>query len=255
MKAWSKFKNKYSSRIGHALIQAHQDDQFIAAYPRSGSTWLRTIIVNILEPEAKGDPDYFNNLIPAVSIRNSRYINHLSSPRLIMTHSEWRMGIDKAVYLLRDGRDSFISSYHYHVTRRQKKISLEQFFDLYRQQVYGNMWHQNVNSWLNHGRATMGQNLYILRFEDLKNNAATEVARVCEFLKIECSDSQIQAALKYATIKNAKNIEQAKQGPLESNDHSFYRSGDVKQRVASSDQYVVHEFEKLSAETLALAGY
>ncbi|MFT6408683.1 MAG: hypothetical protein ACJAQ6_002103, partial [Arenicella sp.] len=109
-----KIRNRLSTPLGHLRLSHRPSDAYITAFPRSGSTWLRTILVNIMDPAADSNPDVFNARIPAVSIRNAAIINRLQSPRLIMTHSLWRQSIKKSVYLVRDGRDAFISSYHYH---------------------------------------------------------------------------------------------------------------------------------------------
>ena len=138
--------------MGHALISGRSDDAYICAYPRSGSTWLRTILVNILDPTAGSNPDVFNARIPAVSIRNAKRINGLDSPRLIMTHSAWRPAINKSVYLLRDGRDSFISSYYYHTARQGTTLDIDQYLDHYLSNEYGVTWAEHTESWLNYGQ-------------------------------------------------------------------------------------------------------
>ena len=255
MKSVLKLRNKYSTVIGHARINTRHDDTYIAAYPRSGSTWLRTIISNILEPAAKGDPDVFNARIPAVSIRNAKTINALESPRLIMTHSHWLPDIKKAVYVLRNGRDSFISSYHYHVTRNGKEISLDEYWNLYLQNVYGNMWHQHVESWLRHGRKNLGENLKVVYFEDLKSDINGELLSICEFLGIEYTARTLQRAIEYASLEHARKIEFARQGPFDTDEQSFYRSGASQQKLDVRYQSVLQSFDRISSQALSLAGY
>lgn len=63
-----KLRNKISLPIGHASIGKRDDDQYLASFPRSGSTWLRTMLVDIMDPEAKSNPDVFNARIPGVSL-------------------------------------------------------------------------------------------------------------------------------------------------------------------------------------------
>jgi len=247
-------RNRLSTSLGHTLLSKRVDDAYIAAYPRSGSTWLRTILVNILEPGACGNPDVFNARIPAVSIRNASLINHLASPRLIMTHSVWRASLKKAVYLVRDGRDAFISSYHYHVTREGSSVSVEDYYQLYSQQVYGKTWHQSVESWLGHGQEKMGKDIYILKFEDLKSDTFNVITKVCEFLNIQTSDEQILTAIDYASLDNAKKIEKQRQGNLNDN-ASFYRSGETAQWMKDDYHKVMAQFESASKSALELADY
>jgi len=243
--AKQKLRNSLSTPLGHVLLSKRDSDAYIAAFPRSGSTWLRTILVNILEPEAYGNPDVFNARIPAVSIRNASIINRLSSPRLIMTHSCWRPSINKVVYLVRDGRDAFISSYHYHVD----------YYQLYRREVYGRTWQQHTESFLINARQSLGGNLLSLRFDDLKADTLNSIKKVCAFLGIDADEVAIEYAIKYASLENAKKIERQRQGDLADQNASFYRSGSTAQWQQAEYADVMSEFERESLEALKLANF
>jgi len=250
-----KLRNRLSSPIGHALITKRLDDVYIAAFPRSGSTWLRTVLVNIIDPSAKSNPDVFNRTIPAVSIRNARQINALASPRKIMTHGVWRPSIKKAVYLVRDGRDAFISSYHYHVTRNKLEMSIEQYFDLYQAQVYGHTWSAHVSNWLVRAPANLQENLLLVKFEDLKENTEEILSSVCRFMHLEASDLVLSRAIEMASIENARKIEQARQGVIENSNASFYRTGESQQWQRSEYADVIQKFNVDSGKAFELAGY
>ena len=228
---------------------------YIAAFPRSGSTWLRTILVNILEPEAHGNPDVFNARIPAVSIRNASIINRLNSPRLIMTHSCWRPSIEKVVYLVRDGRDAFISSYHYHVTREGQAMPLEDYYQLYRREIYGRTWQQHTESFLLSGHQVLGSNLLKLRFDELKLDTLNCIKMVCAFLDIDADDDSIEHAVEYASLENAKKIEIQRQGEFADQNASFYRSGSTAQWQQPEYADVMRDFECDSLSALKLAKF
>ncbi len=250
-----KIRNRLSAPVGHALLSKRDNDAYIAAFPRSGSTWLRTILVNILEPEAQGNPDVFNARIPAVSIRNASIINRLSSPRLIMTHSCWRPSMNKVVYLVRDGRDAFISSYHYHVTREGQDMTLEDYYQLYRREIYGRTWQRHTESFLLKGQQVLGGNLLSLRFDDLKLDTLHSIRGVCAFLNIDADDASIEHAISYASLENAKKIERQRQGDLADKNASFYRSGSNAQWQQAEYADVMREFERESFESLKLAKF
>jgi hypothetical protein len=247
-----RLRNQLSTPIGHALLSKRKDDAYIAAFPRSGSTWLRTILVNILDPSANSNPDVFNARIPAVSIRNAGIINRLPSPRLIMTHSNWRPSINKAVYLVRDGRDAFISSYHYHVTRNDLDMSIGTYFELYKQHAYGQTWESHVQSWFKHGESRLGKALLVIRFEDLKHDTKGCVLRVCAFLGIEAKDTQVQQAIALASLDNAKKIELQRQGNIKDNNASFYREGRNEQWKNPQYREVISDFESEADSALKL---
>ena len=255
MQTLKKYRNRYSTRIGHALLRRRQEDRYIAAYPRSGSTWLRTILSNVLVPNANGNPSVFNQLIPAVSIRNAPVINRLASPRLIMTHRDWQPEISKAVYLVRDGRDALISSYHYYISREQRQASLDEFWSEYMGEVYGPLWHHQITSWLKSGADKMGDHLLVVYFEALKNDTHQQVRKVCDFLDIEYSQPQLDHAIEYASLENARAIERQNKGELANSHQSFYRDGASLQWKNPEYEALIRKFESLSRDALELARY
>ncbi len=250
-----KWRNRVSAPLGHCLVSARKDDSYIAGFPRSGSTWLRTILTNIVQPDAVGNPDVFNATIPAVSIRNSFKINKLSSPRLIMTHGTWRPEIRKVIYIVRDGRDVLISLYHYQTTRRGVSLSEKEFMQSYNNGVFGMTWAQNIYSWLVNGASTLGNDLMVLRFEDMKENTQSVIERTCEFLMIETSRSDIELAIKHASLENARYIEQARQGQLDNANASFYRSGCTQQWKLQEYKELIVDFIGTSSSAMKIAGY
>lgn len=250
-----KIRNNLSAPIGHFLLNKRVDDIYIAAFPRSGSTWLRTILVNILDPSAKSDPDIFNAKIPAVSIRNASVINKLQSPRLIMTHSCWRPSIKKAVYLIRDGRDAFISTYHYHTTRNEIDMSIEEYYRQYCSGVYGVTWEKNINSWVLNRKNNIANDLLIIKFEELKKNTCATISEVCKFIKIDAENELIKSAIYDASIQKAKEIEKQRQGNISDSNASFYRTGDPNQWKKKIYSEVIKQFEIKSEKALIGLGY
>src|SRR6266446_3426253 len=103
-------------------------DTYLASYPKSGVTWLCLILATLLK-ELQGDLrriDFFSvhDYVPDLHA-NPQRIAQITPPRLIKTHErfeDWNKRIaikgrgglfPRAIYLLRDGRDSMISYYHY----------------------------------------------------------------------------------------------------------------------------------------------
>ena len=251
----NKIRNRLSAPLGHVFVSSRVDDAYICAYPRSGSTWLRTILVNIIDPSADSNPDVFNARIPAVSIRNAKSINSLESPRLIMTHSCWRPVINKSVYLVRDGRDSFISSYYYHTVRQGATLDLEQYLDRYISREYGVTWAEHTESWLNAGRSTLSDQLHMIRFEDMKKNTHEVIRGICEFLNIDTNDNTIVTAIDKASLHNVRKIERRRQAMDVNGSSSFYRGGRVEQWKDPKYSEVIKAFELHFNSALKCATY
>lgn len=248
-------KNRLSLPLGHFLLRKSSGDQFIAAFPRSGSTWLRTILVNILFTEANSNPDVFNIKIPGVSIRGALRINTMPPPRIIMTHSICRKEISRAVYLVRDGRDALVSFYHYLTTRNNQIITFPMFWKLYCIGIYGIPWHKHIESWLVHGRQTMGNQLLVIRFEDMKKDTEAVICEVTNFLGISSSIEKIHEAINKASLERMKKIEMQRKGFLYDENASFYRGGISGQYNKYLKGDIVEKFYRISGASLKIAGY
>lgn len=244
-----------SLAVAHSLIRSHPTDRYIVSYPRSGSTWLRTILAGIMDPNAGFEPEVFNRMLPGVSGRRLPLVWKLRHPRLMHSHTNFRRGVRKAVYLVRDGRDSLVSFYHYTTTRNGLNIPFKTWFDLYCLRWYGPRWHDNVESWLIGGRGKLGDRLLVVKFEDLKADPVGHVREIADFLGLPSRLDLVSRAVEMARIERAREREARVVGPLDDSNKSFYRGG----RTGQYQDYLVDSmydrFMSMSSRALSLAGY
>jgi estrone sulfotransferase len=250
-------RNKLSIDIGHRLISRRNDDQYIVSYPRSGNTWLRAILTNLISPGANSNPDLFRLIVPGVSIRKTFQINALASPRILKSHTWFRREIKRAVYLVRDGRDVLVSLYHYLVTRvgRGDEESFAQFFDFYCRGYYGHHWHENVVSWLTDGRSILGDNLEVIHFEDLKSDTVECVAKIVDFLKLDASLDQIYTSIELTSLERMRSIERSRRGDFSNPNMSFYRGGKTGQWEDCLTPNLEQIYHEMASRAMILAGY
>lgn len=249
-------KEYLSYEIGHRLIQQDKSDRYIVSYPRSGNTWLRTILTYLIVPDCESLPDAREDLIPGVSIRNSARVNRLAPPRLIKSHSWYQSRIPNAVYLVRDGRDAVISLYHYRITRQGiNNITFPDFFQRYLAGHYGHLWHNNVESWLIQGRESLGDKLLIVKFEDLKSNTPQEMSKIVDFLNLDANESEILKAIESSKLDKMRLIEQSRRGEIANPDQSFYRGGKTGQWKDYFTPAIEAQFYGSAARALTMAGY
>ena len=250
-----KARNKLSLPVGYALIGRRKGDRFLASFPRSGSTWLRTILVNIMVPGANSDPEVFNEVIPGVSIRNAPAIRGLPSPRIIHGHTCYRNEIERAIYTVRDGRDALVSFYHYLTTRRGISMPFDKWFSKYERHEYGPTWDEHVRSWFVTGARALGDDLLIVRFERMKAEPVETVMDICVHLALDADVAQVESAVKMASIENARKIERRRVGSGASGDASFYRGGKTGQWQEYLTGAVADRFWGRSEASMGLAGY
>ena len=182
------------------------DDSYIVSYPRSGSTWLRFLVGNLL---STNEPISFNNLekvIPDIHVNSARHIASIPRPRLLKSHEYFDHRYRKVVYLVRDPRDVVVSYYRYHLKVRQLQdgYPIDQYVHEF---LNGELepwrsWQGNVASWL---EARNGSPHFLLtRYEDLLDNTAAELSRIAEFLGIKASLESARGGYAEFGAKNAR---------------------------------------------------
>jgi hypothetical protein len=162
-----------------------ENDLFIVSYPRSGTTWLRFLLFELLT----GEPAEFvpvNESIPYVG-RHRRAPDLL--PRggnVIQTHETFLHGVRSAIYLVRDPRSVVLSEYRWQLRTGLFEGSFESFFDAFisgRANPYGR-WDRHVETWTSSNIAASGR-LHVVRFGDLRADTVAQLDRILDFLGLQ----------------------------------------------------------------------
>lgn len=212
-------------------------------------------MAGLMDPDAGYEPEVFNRILPGVSGRRLPLVWSLPHPRTIHSHTTFRSGIPKAVYVVRDGRDAVVSFFHYSTTRNGVQMPFNEWFDLYSSRWYGPRWHDHVESWLTRGRQQLGENLMVVKFEELKDRPLDQVQHVADFLDLPSSQEAIAHALEMASIEKAREREARVLGKLENTNQSFYRGGRTGQYGDYLQGNRYERFMNMSATAMSLAAY
>src|SRR5690348_7935150 len=190
-------------------LRVFPDDLFIVSFPKSGNTWTRFLIANLVYPEANPDFTNINLLIPDPEALSKRRLSSLPRPRIIKSHQYFDPRYKKVIYIVRDPRDVALSQYHFHRKRRviEDDFPIERFvthFIAGETCPYGS-WGENVSSWM----ATMGKspNFLMVRYEDLIRSTTAELARVAHFLKLDASPERLARAATLSSADNMRKLE------------------------------------------------
>lgn len=246
---------RYTLPLAHTFIRNIHDVSFIAAFPRSGSTWLRTMICNVVYPDTNSNPKIYNRVIPGVSLKNINLVKNVPYPRIIFTHSKKFSNLNKAVYLIRDGRDVMVSYYHFSTTRRNIKISFDTWLSAYLKGYFGTRWDEHILSWLGEGHQQPNNTIHIVKFENLKKHTTEEVSTIMKFFGIRASQNRITAAVEMASLEKGRKWEEKYIGKYEDPNASFYRGGKTGQWQNYFSSRLMSDFMKVSEPAMKLAGY
>ena len=187
------------------------DDTMIVSYPRSGNTWTRFLIANLLHPDLDVSFTNIENLVPDTAAISSRALKKISRPRIIKSHEYFDHRYPRVIYIVRDPRDVAVSFYNFQ--RKYGQIDDNLPLDLYIADfVHGRLnskswgtWGENVASWV----CTRGKNpeFLLLRFEDMLKDARRELLRIAEFMAVPSSNTNIERAIKNCSADRMRQLE------------------------------------------------
>ncbi len=210
-------------------------DAFIASYPRSGNTWLRFVLFEILVTGQTAGFDEVNHIVAEVGLHGPAIPLLPGGGRLIKTHEPYRKQYRKAIYLVRDVRDVVLSEFAY-----QKALGwVPDDFDRFLQQfLQGEVnpfspWHQHVPAWTDSPLA-QSSNFLLIKFEEMRRNTEQVVNRVLDFLDVMVDPQTVRDAIANNTVQRMQEKEQrspqlseAAPKPSASEESRFIRSGSV----------------------------
>jgi Sulfotransferase domain len=210
--------------VRHSTLRA--EDVFIGSYPRSGSTWLRFILHEILT----GEPSRFDN----VNQRLAFVGRHRGAPpllpggaRLLQTHEPYRKEYKRAIYLVRDPRDVALSEYAFQKARGWVDREFEQYLQAFlKGEVNGfGSWQEHARSWLTASDARP-ESVRLYRYDELRQSTVTALGSMLQFLNIDTDSDKIAGAVANNSLQEMRKKEQLSPQKVSKRDR-FVRSGSV----------------------------
>jgi hypothetical protein len=221
--------------VARRSLHVFTDDTFIVSFPRSGNTWTRFLVANLLHPSEPVTFENIERIIPDMHAQSKRFIRSLPRPRIIKSHEYFDPRYRRVIYIVRDPRDVLLSSYHFH--RKQRQIPddypLEQYVTRF---LSGDVWSsyaswsQNVSSWL----ATRPQlpagglfggwgdnvsswlhaprnssDFLMLRYEAILAEPERELSKIAAFLQIDATPELLSQATARSSAAELRSLEKS----------------------------------------------
>lgn len=182
------------------------------------------MIANIIKkkPEDLVDFHSVQKIVPEV-IRNNEFIEQLDRPRVIKSHAIYTK-YPKVIYLVRDGRDVYVSYYFYRLNKFTKEIAFYDF--LKRQDHYPCLWGNHVESWLFSKNKV--SNILVVKYEDILSDCRKELNRLIKFIGLEVTEEQIIDAIAASKFDNMRQLEKERGRPYKEEEKGpdiFMRQG------------------------------
>lgn len=155
-------------------------DLFLVEFPKSGMTWLCTILANIACGGREGAVTFFNVQQHVPDLWQSTAAGPVPWPtptgwRVFKSHDSFNPGYRHAVVLVRHPVDVMVSFYAY----LEKRVpgTFSSLDELIRSPTHGaRAWAAHTSSWLN--AAGSGFRVCFLRYEDLKADPESTICRL-----------------------------------------------------------------------------
>lgn len=197
--------------IAGRKFAVYPDDTLLVSYPRSGNTWARFLIANLMHPDVEVSFANIERLIPDTASQSSRALKRTPRPRLIKTHEYFDHRYKRVIYFVRDPRDVAVSYYHFQRKYRQidDGCSPERFVDDFVQGRFSSAdwgsWGENVASWLYTRGAS--PDFLLCRYEDMLENPVRELARMALFLGVTPEPQLLQHAVERSSADRMRKME------------------------------------------------
>jgi hypothetical protein len=201
-------------------ITSYDDDVWIVSYPKSGNTWTRFLIGNLVAGGKVVDWSNIERIVPDIYLNRDPHLKALPRPRYLKSHEGYRPDYRRVVLIVRDPRDVAVSYYHF--VRKAKLLvdaSMDEFMTKFmggQIDPYGN-WGENVGSWL--GARRDSENFIVVRYEDLLENTEAELVRIADMLGITTDERLLRHAVENSQADRMRALEQTQRS-----EHKFLKS-------------------------------
>ena len=269
------------------------DDIFLVSFPKSGNTWNRFLLGNLMNPDKSVGFANIERLVPDIDTCSRADFRKVSRPRLIKSHDCFDPRYRRVIYIIRDPRDVAVSLYFYakKVKRIDDSLSIEDYIKrlFVPGRTYNGTWGEHAGSWLvnasnvaeftlMNGRAASptahpaspnpqaagarghGREFLLVRYEDLLEDAAGGLRRIAEFLGIEASPERIAQAVERSSADSMRKLESAQRNDWVTTretrkDINFVRAAKSGQWRKALRPNSVAEIESAWGHLMRLTGY
>jgi len=201
-------------------------DIVVVSFGKSGRTWLRVMVSHLfrvmyrLPENAILGFDNFHNLnraVPKIFFTHDNYIKDFTGD----FETKQPFYNKRVVLLARDPRDVAVSQFFQWKFRlKPSKVAINNYpprgsdislYDFVMGDNGGSM--QAVMDYLNlwAKEADKVEHLHLLRYEDLRANPKEGLRKLLDFMQVDASDADVNAAVEYSSYENMKKMESKEQ--------------------------------------------
>ncbi|KAF3434248.1 hypothetical protein FNV43_RR25351 [Rhamnella rubrinervis] len=264
------------------LFKAQDSDIILASTPKSGTTWLKSLIFSIVNrkrfppnksPLLTTHPHILIQFLEIGHYRNGnipRNLDQLPKPRLFATHSHYaslprsiRHSSCRIVYICRNPLDNLVSLYHFRRSFGKNQPEMDTMYENYSRGLtdFGPFWDNILGYW--QASLDKPEEVLFMKYEDLKEDIVFEMKRLAKFLGFpfsveEENEGLVEEISSLCSFEILKNLEvnqthkPYREGGVSAN--AFYRKGEVGDFMNHLNPSMVENLMKITQEKFAGSG-
>ncbi|AKH67849.1 sulfotransferase family protein [Spongiibacter sp. IMCC21906] len=170
-------------------IDFRPTDIFLVSYPKSGNTWLRNLIANLVYHGQELDIEAIDKYVPDVYKTRQYKLRAMTGRRYLKSHEYFDDRYKCVINVVRDPRDVCVSYYFY--LKKNYAISDEMGIDDFCK-IFVNGEVDNFSSWSEHvgSWASINKNskkYLLVRYEDIRLRPMELISEVASFVGVDVS--------------------------------------------------------------------
>lgn len=213
----------------YECFEPDASDIFLVSFPRSGSTWVRVMLAELIFGESGSSIAELNKFIPDLhAFVRADDVRTTDNLHFVKSHWPYRLNTDteryqRVVYLVRDPRDVVLSHYRYACSFDQYSLEINEFIaDWLNGRIWPCSWQEHVNSWTDGSLQTRGLDLHTIRYEDLVASPQQVLSDLASLLGLRTTLEEIKRSVCTASVASMRT--RAQRGircHLTGTEHSF----------------------------------
>lgn len=213
-----------ASLLLKAIDEQISDLTYLASYPRSGNTWMRFLLADIMLQQMGYEsntklPFPVAALVPDMHQPNESDVELSPLINLIKTHNEYNDQQNKSIYLFRNPADSLVSYYYFHLRYPERKEMVSDGVDAFcLRQI--EEWCRHIISYIE-AKEKMKESIMFVSYENMHNGLYSILKRALNFINLPFDNDMIERAINHHTFKKHQKDEQLGTKYL----NKFFRKG------------------------------
>lgn len=196
---------------------AKDGDVFVVTYPRSGTTWTEQMVHLLVNNGVQGE-QRITDAVPWLETLPHRpngmheFLKTLPQRRLFTSHLPYPLmprlkdTTAKIVYVARNPKDVAVSTYFHNQSKVGYEGTWDEHFQLFLTKDVGfGPYFDHVMPWWE--ASQHDKNILFLKYEDMKNDHAGNVARIASFLDLHADSQLIDKVVGLSSFKSMSSGE------------------------------------------------